>query len=109
MSEELILRFNSCKKVFCNFFNRHLLEDNKMIFILHGRDLMKFCDHYFDFYIDSCFQNFLQVNQEILSEFGIINCVMKNWTLKGLTIKISLFFIPNKYQAYNRNSHKISL
>lgn len=32
---------------------------------------MKFFDNYFDFNIDSSFQNFLLANQEKLSEFGI--------------------------------------
>ena len=45
-------------------------KDNDLVFILQGRDSMKFFDDYFEFTIDGNFHNFLLANQEKLDEFG---------------------------------------
>lgn len=45
-------------------------KDDDIIFILQGRDSMTFFEKYFDFNIDSSFENYLHSNQEKLGEFG---------------------------------------
>jgi len=62
--------YRKCAQKFL-FKELNCFKDDNIIFILQGRESMKFFDNYFDFNIDSSFQNFLLANQEKLSEFGI--------------------------------------
>ena len=45
-------------------------KDDDLVIILQGRDSMKFFNDYFEFTIDSSFQNYLHSNKEKLGEFG---------------------------------------